>query len=145
MYVMLCYFVMLCYATLRHVTLCYVMLCYVMLCYAMLCYAMLCYVMLCKNMNTSYLVAQYKPLSFGSGSYGWSNDRNVTGDITTWNMRNKRSAYAKLICAFVFATRIVQCLYFLNPKFPVSSHLLCLYNWFVSNLVGNQNTGLSPN
>ena len=34
---------------------------------------------------------------------------------------------AKLISAFVFATRIVQFLYFLNPKFPVSSHLLCLY------------------
>ena len=26
-----------------------------------------------------------------------------------------------------FATRIVQFLYFLNPKFPVSSYLLCLY------------------
>ena len=30
---------------------------------------------------------------------------------------------AKLICAFVFATWIVQYLYFLNPKFPASSHL----------------------
>ena len=35
---------------------------------------------------------------------------------------------AKLISAFIFATRIVQFLYFLNPKFPVSSHLLCLYS-----------------
>ena len=34
---------------------------------------------------------------------------------------------AKLISAFVFATRIVY-LYFLNPKLPVSSHLLCLYS-----------------
>ena len=34
---------------------------------------------------------------------------------------------AKLISAFVFATRIVQFLYFLNPNFPVSSHLQCLY------------------
>ena len=34
---------------------------------------------------------------------------------------------AQLISAFVFATRIVQFLYFLNPKFPVTSHLLCLY------------------
>ena len=32
---------------------------------------------------------------------------------------------------FVFATRIVQFLYFLNPKFPASSHLLCLNNWSV--------------
>ena len=30
--------------------------------------------------------------------------------------------------ALVFATRIVQFLYFPNPKFPVSSHLLCLYS-----------------
>ena len=35
---------------------------------------------------------------------------------------------AKLINAFVFATRIVQFLYFLNPEFPASSHLLCLYS-----------------
>ena len=35
---------------------------------------------------------------------------------------------AKLISAFVFATRIVQFLFFLNPKFPVSSHHLCLYS-----------------
>ena len=35
---------------------------------------------------------------------------------------------AKLISAFVFAKRIVQSLYFLNPKFQVSSHLLWLYS-----------------
>ena len=35
---------------------------------------------------------------------------------------------AKLISAFVFASRIVQPLYFLNPKFQVSSHLLLLYS-----------------
>ena len=35
---------------------------------------------------------------------------------------------AKLISAFVFATRIVQSLYFLNPKFQASSHLLLLYS-----------------
>ena len=31
---------------------------------------------------------------------------------------------AKLISAFVFATRVVQFLFFLNPKFQASSHLL---------------------
>ena len=36
---------------------------------------------------------------------------------------------AKLIISFVFATRLVQFLYFLNPKFPASSHLLCLYSF----------------
>ena len=35
---------------------------------------------------------------------------------------------AKLISAFIFATRIVQSLYYLNPKFQASSHLLWLYS-----------------
>ena len=35
---------------------------------------------------------------------------------------------AKLISAFVFATRIVHFLYFLNLKFQASNHLLCLYS-----------------
>ena len=35
---------------------------------------------------------------------------------------------AKLISAFVFATRIVQSLYFLNPEFQASSHLVWLYS-----------------
>ena len=34
---------------------------------------------------------------------------------------------AKLISAFVFTTWIVYFLFFLNPKFPASCHLLCLY------------------
>ena len=34
---------------------------------------------------------------------------------------------AKLISAFVFATWIVQSLFYLNPKFQASSHLLWLY------------------
>ena len=35
---------------------------------------------------------------------------------------------AKLISDFVFATRIVQSLFFLNPKFQASYHLLWLYS-----------------
>ena len=35
---------------------------------------------------------------------------------------------AQLISAFVFAIRIVQSLYYLNPKFQASGHLLWLYN-----------------
>ena len=35
---------------------------------------------------------------------------------------------AKLISAFVFTTWIVQYLYFLNAKFPASSHLQLLYS-----------------
>ena len=39
-----------------------------------------------------------------------------------------RGYTAKLISAFVFATRIGQSLYFLNPKFQASSHFLWLYS-----------------
>ena len=42
--------------------------------------------------------------------------------------QRRRSASQKLMGAFVFATWIVQFLYFLNPKFPFSSHLLCMYS-----------------
>ena len=35
---------------------------------------------------------------------------------------------AKLISAFVFATRILQSLFFLNPKCQATSHLLGLYS-----------------
>ena len=44
------------------------------------------------------------------------------------HMRKQWRVTAKLISAFVFATCIVQFLFFLKPKFPVSSHLLCLYS-----------------
>ena len=66
----------------------------------------------------------------------------------------------KLISAFVIATQIEQSLFFLNPKFQASSHVLwmyspvcvgpgrkprrpvflttrLIYNWLVSDLVGN--------
>ena len=42
-------------------------------------------------------------------------------------LRGKRFT-AKLISAFVFLTRIVQSLFFPNPKFQASSHLLWLYS-----------------
>ena len=37
-------------------------------------------------------------------------------------------SFAKLISTFVFAIQIALCLYFLNPKFQVSSDLLWLYS-----------------
>ena len=39
-----------------------------------------------------------------------------------------RSNTAQLISAFVFAIRVVKSLYYLNPKFQASSHLLWLYS-----------------
>ena len=41
---------------------------------------------------------------------------------------NREADHAKLISAFVFATRIVQFLFYLNPKFQASSSFLCLYS-----------------
>ena len=63
-------------------------------------------------------------------------------------MKNKQFAYAKtkpqisfavtvkLISAIVFATQIVQFVFFLNPKFQEASLLLCCTDQFVSDLVG---------
>ena len=48
---------------------------------------------------------------------------------------------AKLISAFVFSIRIVQFLYFSNPKFQASSHLLCLYRPVCVDLFGNHIVG----
>ena len=60
-------------------------------------------------------------------------------DIRAAPWENQQSAYAKtktqisfavtakLISAFVFATRIVQFLFYLKPKFQASSSFLCLY------------------
>ena len=43
-------------------------------------------------------------------------------------VKTKKQVTAKLISAFVFATRIVQSHYFLKKKFQVFSHLLSLYS-----------------
>ena len=53
--------------------------------------------------------------------------REKTGFLHMRKQR-RRSVSRKLICVFVFATRIVQSLYFLNPKFQASSHLLWLHS-----------------
>ena len=37
--------------------------------------------------------------------------------------RRRSAVTAKLISTFVFATRMVQSFYFINPKFQASSHL----------------------
>ena len=52
---------------------------------------------------------------------------------------------AKLISAFVFATRILQSLYFLNTKVQASSHLLWLYSLVYVDLVENPEDRFSHN
>ena len=49
------------------------------------------------------------------------------GKPTICICENKDAVTAKLISAFVFATQIVQFLFYLNPKFQDSSSFLCLY------------------
>ena len=51
--------------------------------------------------------------------------------------KTKHLHWRKLISAFVFATRIVQILYFLNPQVPASIFCDCAVR-FVSDLVGTQ-------
>ena len=53
---------------------------------------------------------------------------NKTSNSTKTSLVVKDFFSSNLFHAFVFATRIVQFLFFLNPKFQVSSHLLCLYS-----------------
>ena len=50
---------------------------------------------------------------------------------------NRCTITAHLIRAVVFATWIVQFLYFINPNFKASGHLLWLTARFASDLVGN--------
>ena len=58
--------------------------------------------------------------------------RLFVGKPAFLHMRKQRqisfAVTVKLISAFVFATWIEQFLYFLNPKFQASSHLLCLHS-----------------
>ena len=67
-------------------------------------------------------------------------ENDLVRDIWALSWENRLFAYAKtktqisfavtakLISAFVFAIRIVQFLYYLNPKFQASSHLLWPYS-----------------
>ena len=55
---------------------------------------------------------------------------------------NKDEDQLRSNCAFVFATRIVQHLFFLNPKFQASGHLLWLYSTVC---VGNPEDRFSHN
>ena len=56
-----------------------------------------------------------------------------------------RGFTAQLISAIVFATQIEQSLYFLNPKFQASSHLLLLFSPVCLDLVGNPEDRFSLN
>ena len=62
---------------------------------------------------------------------GYQNIGHISFNNNTSHAKRKPTfciCTAKLISAFIFATWIVQFLNFLNPKFPTSSHVLCLYS-----------------
>ena len=68
--------------------------------------------------------------------------------------KQRRISASRLISVFVFATRIVQFLFYLNPKFQASSSFLCLYRlvcvrpvwkphcWFFSRGGSNKSTSI---
>ena len=58
-------------------------------------------------------------------------------------LRGYREVTAKLICAFVFATQIVQFLLYLTPGIQASSLLLCLYSSVCVGPVGKPHCWLS--
>ena len=57
---------------------------------------------------------------------------HVMGKSTFCIRKNKGAGQLRSNCEadqrLVFATQIIHFLYFLNPKFPASCHLLCLYS-----------------
>ena len=60
------------------------------------------------------------------GGYPFLQMNRLMGKPTICICKKQRRRSAKLISAFVFATRIVQFLFYLNPKFQASSSFLCL-------------------
>ena len=73
---------------------------------------------------------RHKPVCVATHD-GWKLEkkRDCTICVAKTKAQIRFAVTVKLISAFVFATRIEQFLYFLNLKFPGSSHLLCLYSW----------------
>ena len=58
------------------------------------------------------------------GAVSWENQQSAYAKTKA---RISFAVTAKLISAIVFATRIVQFFFYLNPKFQASSSFLCLY------------------
>ena len=67
---------------------------------------------------TAQLRSKYEPYREKTGFFAYAKTKTQISF----------AAAAKQISAFVFATRIVQSLFFLNPKFQASSHLVWLYS-----------------
>ena len=77
-----------------------------------------------SNPNTSFFVHATPPL-VNSNRFSWENQLFAYAKT---KVQISFAVTAKLISAFVIATWIVNSLYFLNPKFQASNHLLWLYS-----------------
>ena len=76
-----------------------------------------------KNADINYFCTHKLPIESGSSSISaaWVKQRSAYAKTKA---KINFTVTTKLSNAFVFATWIVQFLYFLNPKFPASNHLL---------------------
>ena len=79
--------------------------------------------------------SHYKPRREKSGFFAYAKTKTQVSFAVT----------AKLISAFVFATRIVQSLYFLNPNFKLLTISCGCTARFVSDLVENPEDWFSHN
>ena len=64
-----------------------------------------------------------------------------SSSVDSFDRLSRLVVTAKLISAFVFATRIVQSLFYLYPKFQASSSFCACKGRFVSDLFGNHIVG----
>ena len=66
-----------------------------------------------------YASVKFLKLAAASGNQHFAYSKNKDAD--------QLCSTAQLICAFVFASRLVRFIFFLNPKLQASSHIPCLY------------------
>ena len=91
-----------------------------------------------KN-NLSFVKPMYIIVAMQQITNEWPHGKTQQSAQVKTKAQISFAVTAKLICAFVFATRIVQFLFYLNPKFLASSSFLCCR--FVSDLFGNHIVG----
>ena len=78
-----------------------------------------------KPSSNIHLIASYRALVLLSLILIYEPRHEKTGFLY---LRKQRCRPLKLFSAFVFATSIVQCLYFLNPKVQASCYLMWWYS-----------------
>ena len=95
------------------------------------------------GMYPLYRIASWRYLPENLGTSPYEPHHEKTGFFAYAKTKAQISCalIAQLISVFVFATWIVQSLYFLNPKFQASSHLLYLFSPLCVRTGGKPKTG----